>query len=185
VILIPAKYLSGVIIIKMGAMRKVILLIVFTALITGQTHLNSQSVAIKESIDSINSILKANPYVDRFNEISFYYSFDVTSEEELVVEMNFDGPFKWLYKTKISDLDLTPKKDACRESPNSLCWICKKADSTNVNSCVIAEMVYTDGGSQKENSSSICVSFSGQGLICNDLNRKFQLLFTRVMNESQ
>ena len=166
-------------------MTKAIYIIVFTVLIAGHNNAYSQSVTIKESIDSINAMLKVNPYVGRFNEISFYYSIDITSEKELVVEMNFDGPFKWLYKTKISDLDLTPKKDACRESPSSLCWICKKADSTKVNSCVIAEMVYTDGGSQKENSSSICVSFSGQGIICNDLNSKFHLLFTSVMNESQ
>lgn len=166
-------------------MKKAILSIVFTVLIAGQNLINSQIVTIKESIDSINSILKANPYIDRFNEISFYYSFTVSTEKELVVEMDFDGAFKWLYKAKISDLDITSDKTACMESLNSICWICKKADSTKVNSCVISEMIYTDGGSQKENSSIICVSFSGQGMICNDLNKKFQLLFTNIMNFNQ
>lgn len=166
-------------------MKKAILLIVFTIVIAGQNYLNSQNVTFKESLDSINAILKANPYIDRFNEIAFYYSVNITPENELVVEMSFDGPFKWVYKTNISDLDISPKKDICRESPNSICWICKKADSIKVNSCVIAEMIYTDGGSQKENSSSICVSFSGQGMICNDLNEKFQYLLSRVMNNSR
>jgi hypothetical protein len=168
----------------MTAMKKSIIMIVFTSFLAGHNYLNSQIFTFKESLDSINSTLKAYPYIDRFNELTFYYSVNITPENELVVEMNFDGPFKWIYKAKISDLDLSPKKDACRESMNSLCLVCKMADSTRVNSCVIAEMVYTDGGTQKENSSSICVSFSGQG-ICNDLNKKFQRLLTYVINNTQ
>lgn len=157
-------------------------MIVLTALIAGRTYINSQNVTLKETIDSINVILKSNPYIDRFNEISFYYSVNISSENELIVEMTFDGPFKWLYKAKISDLDISLKKDVCRESPSTLCWTCKHEVSEEARSCVQAEMIFTDGSSSKENSSSICVSFSGQ-FICNELNRKFQLLFSKVMND--
>jgi hypothetical protein len=165
-------------------MKKVISLIVLAVLVAGNNCIFSQGVAIKESVDSINTILKANPFIDRFNEISFYYSVNISDEKELKVEMTFDGPFKWVYKVNLLELDIAPKKDVCRESPGTLCWTCKKTPSGGINSCIQAEMIFTDGGSQKENSSNICVSFSGQGMICNDLNKRFQLLLTKVINES-
>jgi hypothetical protein len=165
---------------KVWPMKIAIYMIVLTALIASQNQINSQSVAIRESIDSINFILKANPYIDRFNEISFYYSVDITVEKELKVEMTFDGPFKWVYRAKISDMDITPKTDVCRESPGSLCWTCKKTSSDQSDNCVQAEMIYTDGSTQKENSTIICVSFSGQNMICSELNKRFQRLFSIV-----
>lgn len=160
-------------------------MIVFATIIAGQNYLNSQSVTFKETLDSINIMLKANPYFDGFNEIAFYYSVNITTEKELVVEMSFNGPFIWVYKVKISDLDISPKKDICRESPGSLCWNCIKTDSAQVNSFVQAEMRFTDGSSEKQNSSSICVSFSRQSMICSELNKKFQFLFSKVMNDSR
>jgi hypothetical protein len=166
-------------------MKKHIFLIIIAAYISGQNPINSQNIRFKETIDSLNSILKSNPFIDRFNEISFYYSVDITDEKELKVEMTFNGSFKWVYTAKISELDLTPKRDVCRESPGTLCWTCKKTGSDQVTSCVMAENIYTDGGSQKENSSNICVSFSGQGMICNELNNKFQFLFSKVLNDSK
>ncbi|HAM10893.1 MAG: hypothetical protein A2X05_18875 [Bacteroidetes bacterium GWE2_41_25] len=165
-------------------MKKAIIMIVFTLLIAGQNYLNSQSVAFKESLDSINAILKANPYHDGFNDVYFYNSIDITPEKELYVEMSFGGPFKWVYKVKISDLDISLNKDICRESPNSICWVCKQSDSGLPVSCVQAEMIMEDGGSEKENASNICLSFSGRNLICNELNNKLRYLFGRVLNNS-
>jgi len=165
-------------------MKKAIIIFVISVLVASHNYINSQDVTLKETIDSINVMLKSNPYIDSFNEISFFYSVDITPENVLVVEMTFDGPFKWVYKAKISDLDTSPKKDPCRESPGTLCWTCKHEASEKAGSCVQAEMILTDGGSTKENSSSICVSFSSRG-ICNELNRKFQFLFSKIMNENR
>lgn len=145
----------------------------------------SQSITIKESIDSINTILKANPYHDGFNDISFYYSVNITQEKEFVVEMSFDGPFKWVYSVKISDLDISTKTDRCRESPGSFCWICRKSATGDQNSCVRAEMILNEGVPETENSSNICVSFSSRANICSDLDRRFQHLFYNVMNENK
>jgi len=150
--------------------------------IAGYNLLNSQSIKCRESLDSINTVLKANPYHDGFNDISFFYSVTITPEYELIVEMSFDGPFKWVYKVKISDLDLANDRDLCRESPNSICWTCKQSDTGQPVSCVQAEMIMSDGGSEKENSSNICVSFSGRNVICSDLNKKFMYLFNCVNN---
>lgn len=140
-------------------------------------HAESQISSSDLRIDSINEILKENPYHDGFNDISFFYSVSITPDKELVVEMNFDGPFKWVYKAKIDDLDLSPKNDVCRESPSSLCWQCKQKEPGKQNSCIEAIMILTEGEPDRQNASNICVSFSGRGMICNDLNQRFQRLF--------
>ena len=159
--------------------------VILTTCISVFNQTFSQNIEIDQSIDSINAILKANPYHDGFNDISFFYSIDITQEKELIVEMSFDGPFKWIYTAKISDLDISPKTDICRESPGSFCWICKKSDNGEQQSCVKAEMILNEGASEKEYSSNICVSFSSRANICNDLNKRFQRIFFRVMSENR
>jgi len=159
-------------------MKKTILAVILIVMNMGQNNAASQNPAVIQAIDSINAILKANPFHDGFNDISFFYSIDITDDKELVVEMSFDGPFKWVYKAKITDLDLSPKKDACKDSPGSICWLCKETVPGKQNSCIQAEMIFTDGGSEKENATNICVSFSGRNMICNDLNLRFQRLFS-------
>jgi hypothetical protein len=161
-------------------MKKKILMVVLVALFSWQNKAASQNPSTIQSLDSINTILKANPFHDGFNDISFYYSVNITGDKELIVEMSFDGPFKWVYKAKISELDLTFKKDICKDSPGSICWLCKQTEPGKPNSCIQAEMIFTDGGSEKENSSNICVSFSSRPAICNDLNMRFQRLFSNL-----
>lgn len=164
-------------------MKKMFYIIIVTTYISAFNQAFSQNIEIDQSIDSINTILRANPYHDGFNDISFFYSIDITQEKELVVEMSFDGPFKWIYTAKISDLDIFPKTDICREAPGSFCWICKKSDSGEQQSCVRAEMILNEGAAEKEYTSNICVSFSSRANICADLNKRFQQLFLRVMSE--
>jgi len=159
-------------------MKKILLTVILIVIYSWQNNAASQNPAVIQSIDSINAILKANPFHDGFNDIYFYYSINITPNNELVVEMSFDGPFKWVYKAKISDLDLGPKKDACKDSPGSICWICKETEPGKQNSCIQAEMILSDGGSEKEDTTNICVSFSGRNMICNDLNIRFQRLFS-------
>ena len=166
-------------------MQRTIICILIAGLTAGYNTINSQSVSIKESIDSINALLKANPYVDGFNNIEFYNSVNISPEKELVVEMSFDGPFRWVYRVRISELDLSPKNDICSESPSSICWICKKTAADRVNSCIKAEMIFADGKSETENASNICISFSRRSNICNDLNNRFILLFEQVMNDDR
>jgi hypothetical protein len=160
--------------------KKTYLMVVLVALCSWQNNALSQSNAIIQSLDSINAILKTNPFHDGFNDISFFYSVNITPDKELVVEMSFDGPFKWIYKAKISDLDLSQRKDICKDSPGSICWVCKQTEPGKPNSCIQAEMIFTDGGSEKQNSSNICVSFSSRPMICNDLNMRFQRLFSHL-----
>lgn len=161
-------------------MKKILLVLILIAIYSGQNNAASQNPAVIQSIDSINAILKANPFHDGFNDISFYYTVNITPDRELVVEMSFDGPFKWVYKAKISDLDLSQKKDACKDSPGSICWLCRETEPGKQNSCIQAEMILNDGGSEMQNATNICVSFSGRNMICNDLNTRFQRLFSNL-----
>jgi len=166
-------------------MKRAVSIILITICISGFNKVFSQNISIKQSIDSINAILKVNPYHDGFNDISFYYSVNITEEKELVVEMSFNGPFKWVYTAKISDLDISPKDNVCRESPGSFCWICRKSASGEQNSHVKAEMILDEGSTETENTTNICVSFSSRSNICNDLNNRFQHLFSMVVNDSK
>lgn len=158
--------------------------IFISVLLTGcLASLSAQNNTLKSGIDSVNAILKANPYYDGFNEIAFFYSVDITAEKELVVEMNFDGPFRWVYKADIEKLDLSPKKDPCRESPSSICFTCKT--SGNPVSCVNAQMILSDGGKQTENSSNICISFSARGNVCGELNKMVYRLLEKSLTENR
>ena len=163
-------------------MKKTILLtlIVLNACIN---HAYSQNSIMDQSIDSINTLLKANPYHDGFNDVTFNNSVRITEANELVIEMSFDGPFKWIYSVNIRELDLTPRNDACKESPSSLCWVCAQKEDGQQTSCIRAEMVFSDGSTETQQSSNICVSFSPRAMICNDLYLRVQRLFSSILNQ--
>ena len=83
-------------------MKRMIILVFLTSSLSGIATVKSQELSSRKEINYINSLLKANPYRDTFLEITFYYSIDITSEKELIVKMDFDGPFKTTIKARIS-----------------------------------------------------------------------------------
>ena len=166
-------------------MKKTLLLILLITVNSWFNHAASQANKPDLVIDSINAILKENPYHDGFNDISFFYAINITLDNELVVEMNFNGPFRWVYKANIKDLDLTTREDICIESPSSLCWVCKDIVPGKQNSCIEALMILNEGEPDKQNASNICVSFSGRGMICHDLDQKFRRLFNIYVHETK
>ena len=85
-------------------MNRILILIFLAGFMPGIETLKSQELTVKDEINSINTILKENPYRDTFLEITFYYSIDVTPEKELMVKMDFDGPFKTVLKARVADL---------------------------------------------------------------------------------
>ena len=82
-------------------MKRIIFFVFLTYLLSGIAAVKSQELTTTEEINYINSLLKANPYRDTFLEITFFYSIDITPEKELIVKMDFDGPFKTILKAKI------------------------------------------------------------------------------------
>jgi len=140
-----------------------------------------QTFPYRETIEYINSLLKANPYVDTFLEITFYYSIDISSDKELVVKMEFDGPFKTILKSKIRDLNLSLQKDSTYDNSGSICWNCLSNDLTNKNKCVINETIPTEGESEFHSSDNIFVMFSKQNEVRDKLIRAFDQLFKEVL----
>ena len=162
-------------------MKKMMLFVFMTGFLLRLSAGKSQDLPFRETIEYINSLLKANPYVDTFLEIIFYYSIDISTDKELVVKMEFDGPFKTILKSKIRDLNLSPQKDSTYDNPGSICWNCMTNDLTNKKKCVINETIPTDGESEFHSSDNICVMFSKQNEVRYKLIRAFDKLFKEVL----
>jgi hypothetical protein len=162
-------------------MKKNIILVFILAFAFSQSAIKSESLTIQETLNYINTLLKANPYIDNFLEITFYYSVDITSNNELVVVMESKGSFKSILKSKISDLDHFFQKDFCKETSNSICWYCKPEDLTKDNGCVYNEIIISGGEKENHSSDNICVMFSNQNEICDKLYHAFDNLFTKVL----
>lgn len=139
---------------------------------------SSQSPVAEELIKNINALLKENPYTDDFQEITFFYSVDVTPENEFVVKLEFDGPFKTLFRSKFSDLNPVVQNNPAMLSSTHLGWNCKSKDSKENNSCVYNETIYEGGDKEVHTSATICVMFSNQKGVNNKLRKAFDQLFS-------
>ena len=161
-------------------MKKVVLLVFILGFAFIQSTLKSQGLTTREIINNINTLLKTNPYVDNFLEITFYYSVDITSDNELVVAMESEGNFKSIFKTKISDLDYSYQKDFCKKTTNTISWHCKSKDITKNNGCVYVAGTVPGGGEANYYQDNIAVMFSNKNNICDKLYDSFNQLFTKV-----
>lgn len=164
-------------------MKRVISLLILTFFLSGFEPVRSQELSPGEEVGYINSLLKANPYRDTFLEITFYYSIDITTEKELVVKMDFDGPFRTIIKAKISDLGRSFTRDSSYEGNSSLCWYCKSEDAKKISDCVYNETITS--GSEKESSYSnnICVMFAKDSNIREEILKAFDMLFKRILDQ--
>lgn len=167
--------------ITIAEMKKYVLLILILICAINAVPVKSQCLSARETLDYINAILKTNPFVDTFNEITFYQTVDITKNNELEVSMDFNGPFKSIARSKISDLDFGLPRDSCNEISNSICWICKTKGLTGINDCVYNENIYTGGEKEIHVSNNICIMFSNQNSVCEKLNVAFDCLFKKVL----
>jgi hypothetical protein len=161
-------------------MAKNIFLVCFFLLTFNQPVLKSQDPSIRNTIDYINTILRTNPFINDFLEITFYYSIDITPDNNLIVNMDFNGPFKSVFRSGIADLNRIMQNDSTADVANSLCWKCASNDSTKTNKCVFNEIIYSGGDKEDQYLDNICVMFSGKNEIKNKLNDAFTRLFTEV-----
>jgi len=157
-----------------------VLYYIFLFVCSGST-LQSQGLTIRETINNIDTLLETNPYYDSFNEIAFYYSVDITSKKELVVTMEAKGTFKTIFKTKISNLEHSYKKDFCKESPDCISWVCMSKDNTKSDGCVYVSGTIPGGIEANYYQNNISVMFSIDAKICDKLYSAFNYLFTKVL----
>jgi hypothetical protein len=169
---------------KNGVMMKRMNILVFlTIIISGISPVQSQELSVNDEIIYINSLLKANPYRDTFLEITFYYSVSVTPDKELIVNMDFDGPFKTILKAKISDLGRSFLRDTAYEGNSSVCWHWKSDDALKENTCVLNETITSETERESHYSDNICVMFLRDGDIRARLVKAFDKLFSMVLEQ--
>jgi hypothetical protein len=141
---------------------------------------NAQNPTSRETIEKINKLLKSNPYTDSFQEITFYYTIDITPENELLVTLEYDGPYKTCAKSKISDLNPVNQNNPAMFPSTYLCWNCKSEAN---NQCVINEIIYEGGGKDSHTSGNICVMFNNKNNIFQELCDTFAQLFSECSSK--
>jgi hypothetical protein len=161
-------------------MKKKYILICVLLIALSQSGLRSQSVTVKETVNSINALLKANPYVDNFLEITFFYYIEVTPDRKLVVTMEAEGSFKSVFRALISDLDYTYQQDFCKRSSNTISWNCKTEDLSKINKCVLVENIIPKTSEANYYHSNISIMFSNRNGICEELYKSLEKLFKEV-----
>lgn len=159
-------------------MKKLVFTFFLLIFLFNVNSISSQNPDVGDLVKTINSLLKENPYIDDFQEITFYYSVDVTPENEFVVNLEFDGPFKTLFRSKFSDLNPAVQNNPTMLPSTHLCWNCKSIDSKEGNSCVYNETIYEGGDKEVHTSANICVMFSNQKGVYNKLRKAFDQLFS-------
>lgn len=164
-------------------MKRMTVLIFLIFALSGINKVKSQDPAVREDINLINSLLKENPYKDPFMEITFYYSVDITADNELVVNMDFNGPFKTIVKARIMDLDSSLQIDTALEGTSSVCWFCKSDGKEEKASCVCNESITTDGEKESHYNDSICVMISRKAEIRDELIKAFSRLFKKFLEQ--
>ena len=164
-------------------MKRIIVFVFLTHLLSGITTVKSQDTTAREEINYINSLLKANPYRDTFLEITFFYSIDITPDKELIVNMDFDGPFKTVLKANIRDLGNSFVRDTSYEGNSSVCWYCKPNEATKDINCVYNETITSETEKESHYSDNICVMFARDSNIREELIRAFDKLFKRILEQ--
>ena len=164
-------------------MKRIIVFVSLIYLLSGISTVKSQDATAREQINYINTLLKANPYRDTFLEITFFYSINITPEKELVVNMEFDGPFKTVLKAKIPDLGNSFVRDTSYEGNSSVCWYCKPNETTKDINCVYNETITSETDKESHFSDNICVMFARDSNIRDELIKAFDKLFQRILEQ--
>ena len=164
-------------------MNRILILIFLAGFMPGIETLKSQELTVKDEINFINTILKENPYRDTFLEITFYYSIDVTSEKELIVKMDFDGPFKTVLKARVADLGKSFLRDTAYEGNSTICWYCATDDTKKENNCVSNETITSETEKESHFTDNICVMFARDSNIREKLIKDFEKLFQLLLEQ--
>jgi hypothetical protein len=125
-------------------------------LLSGIAPVKSQDLLFRKEVDKIDSILSKNPYNENFLGITYYYSFDISNDRELIITMAFDGPFTTVFKAALNDLNIDSVVDTTEYS-SSMCWQCREGESGKIKTCVRQTNTYTSGEKDFVDSEDICI----------------------------
>jgi hypothetical protein len=136
-------------------MKRAIYILVYLLLIVSVNSATGQDLFRKE-VNSIDSILKKNPYHEEFLGITYSFSIDITPQKDFVVIMDFDGPFTITFTARVSDLITLAVVDTT-EYTSQMCWHCAKASTGKDNACIQQLNQYKTGEKDLLSSEDICV----------------------------
>jgi hypothetical protein len=137
-------------------MKKLILPVFLFSQLSGLATVNSQDLPFRKEINYIDSVLQKNPSTENFLGITYYYSVDVTAEKELIVVMDFKGPFTTTFKARLADLPESFVVDTS-EFRSSVCWHCGTDSTGREKRCIKQEILYTSGEKEIVDSEDICI----------------------------
>jgi hypothetical protein len=145
-------------------MKRMIFLAFMYSLLSGITSVKSRDIPFRKDVDYIDSLLSKNPYAENFLGITYYYSLNITPERELIIKMDFNGPFSTTFKASHTALKINPVVDTT-EYTSSMCWKCKPDDSGTEKRCITQENNYTTGEKDIVDSEDICIMLPTQSNI--------------------
>jgi hypothetical protein len=137
-------------------MKKMILLTFLTSVFSGLATVYSQDLPFRKEVNYIDSVLQKNPSTENFLGITYYYSIDVTAGKELIVIMDFKGPFTTTFKARLADLTNSFVVDTS-EFRSSVCWHCATDSTGREKRCITQEISYTSGEKEIADSEDICI----------------------------
>jgi len=142
-------------------MKRWTLLAFLTSLFSGLATVNSQDLPFRKEVNYIDSVLQKNPSLENFLGITYFYSIDITAEKEIIVIMDFKGPFTTTSTARVADLNESFVVDTSEYS-SSICWNCRKDISDTEKRCIKLENLYTSGEKEIVDSEDICIMLPAQ-----------------------
>jgi hypothetical protein len=142
-------------------MKRIALLILINSLFSLPHTVKSQDLPFRNEVNFIDSVLRENPYSENFLGITYYYSLDITPDREIVVKMDFNGPFTTIFKARLTDLNQVFIVDTAK-STSSICWKCLADESAMEKRCVWQINLYTTGEKDTVNTNDICLVLPAQ-----------------------
>jgi hypothetical protein len=156
------------------------ILVFLTSIFSGIATVNSQDLPFRKEVNYIDSILQKNPSTENFLGITYFYSLDVTAGKEIIVVMDFKGPFTTTFTGSLPELKDSFVVDTS-EFRSSLCWHCGTDAAGKEKRCIKQEILYTSGEKEIVDSEDICISLPLQRDIRLNLINAIEELVKKVL----
>ena len=161
-------------------MYRLIFLVLLTRFLSAVETVKSQDLPFRKEVNYIDSVLLKNPYFENSLEITYSYSLDITDEKELIVKMDFNGPFTTTFTARLTDLNNTFMVDTT-EYNSSVCWLCREDETGKEKRCIKQENLYTTGEKDIVDSDNICIMLTTQSKIRFELIKAIEELVKKVL----
>jgi hypothetical protein len=161
-------------------MKNSICFLFFLSTLCFSQNITAQDVAIRKEIQYIDSVMNRNPYFDKNLSIIYYHSLDITADKELVIKMDFKGPFICTSIVKLADLEFPFTVDTSEYS-SSIIWRCKQLTPDRTTRCVKQEHAFTGGERDTIDSDEISIMLPSETRLRLGLIKSIDELIKKVL----